>query len=424
MSSSGRVVRHQRFDREATKITEIKDPLARAAAAKAWCDVHGTNVCLMALSFSQRVPSVERHVRHVCDVIRLALTSHPILHVLLSSVDEAVGVPATGDPLLPLVALWQVRDDRDQYFATLKDWVATRAEIDGPCASAAWPIAVFALSSIPDLATPLLDLLGQLSAQRPCHSSTCWACNGTWRALYALRRYAADDHSAIDALETNAILQDDQACTIARKQRLPPRLLDAARVAVACASDDSVAVRALGLLFASSADHPQAVDALAKWVLENGARAGVLHGATWIDGACVGGEGWGRKTRPKKLLSLSAALWRRDNQSHCHLLSRLLSSPDDIATWEYVRECVAEHVLQRALDSSAPDAERRRALDALSVLHPQGNDSFAKALGKLYTHETLGARARQVARDWRRGDCRTEDGELAVDEAWTVFWVE
>jgi hypothetical protein len=235
------------------------------------------------------------------------------------------------------------------------------------------------------------------------------------------------DAAALATTPTEVVLQDEIARAHARKLFAQGRALSPLLHRVHAVVDDEYAedrFAALALLLASPAHHARAIErAAALWERDP---MNAMFGE--LAGACQG-PGWGRRHLPKKLLPLTRVLWRRFRPVGLvrswplHFLYRLVAGDPAEAGWERVRECVGEHLLQLALDGASPEGVRRAALDAIAVLQPGGDGSIAIALSKVAGtgSEDLRTRAREVQREVARSH-RTADGELAVDDAWEVFW--
>lgn len=426
------VVVRARFDHEASRVMQLPDGPARSQAAGEWCDAHGPSVSMMALDVALDLRSVRRHAAHVGDVIAIAASGHQLLREILRGVEEdaaAAGRAASTDALLPVLVLWPVRANGELYCGSLVEWAQKRIAMEGPCRSAA-RIAAFFLRRWPELSYAIADVLRSIEVRRhTCGLSYEGTCAETVQTRVVLTRILEGREShqldavALQSARIETVLGDDgarsAACKLAAKGRLPPALVQAA-VAAMTEAPPWLRARALRLLLASKGHQEEAVRMMAS-SYGTGHPVNILWGTdNALDAACTG-DGWGRKAVREKLLPLTDAIWRRENQLRWHPLWRLLATDDDAGAWERVRECVAELLLKRVLSTASAPAVRTAALEALDVLHPGGDGSFAKALGKIDRESELGRRASEVQRRWKK-QTSIADGELAVEESWNAYW--
>jgi hypothetical protein len=413
--------RRQQFDWEATEVVTGFEGEARVQEARKWCDRHVKMLASPGFTLGMRPAS--RHVVHTRLLLELAGTSQAGLCLLaprLGSIARGSDRIPDCDALLAIAALWPVRDEPDRYPEALRAWAAARAGIR--CGDDRYGHLAFWIRNLPDLAHALLAGLREKSHRcTECHKpiGECWTARVTLaRLAEGLESHPADG-TALEAISGDVLLRDDVARGAARQLfaigREPERL---ARVVHDALRGEDGENRGAALALALSSPRLQE-EAIAMVVSLLSAEP------DWpffyqLSGACHG-PGWGRRHLPKKMLPLTRVLWCPSKFSPMHLLFSLVSTEGDAAGWERVRECVAEHLLQLAIEPTETMPVRHAALNAMLELHPGGDGSAVRGLSKLKDNAQLTERARDVQRLLKRSD-RTTDGELAVDDARAVFF--
>ena len=423
-----------RFDKRASDIVQRSRGAAQVAAARAWCDQFAPHFPHMAIDgwpLLKRAPDV-------VEVIHIATLEEPILgkmFVDLAAPPQPGQLPSV-DAHIPLMVLWPIRESPEKYPAALAAWARDRGGMDHSCTGRPY-LAARSLRGWPALAYAILE---GLEAERLWACAGCRlsgpACLHRWRTNIALTRVVERldphplDEDALQAITAGDLLGDEAvrpiACQLVSVGALPARLLDAVREA-ATKGNPLERVQAVRLLLASRTDQEDAVRLLASWFMERDVAVEYFANNDILHAACTG-AGWGREHHnlARKLLPFTASQWRWENPMHAnpmYLLRCLFSRSDEDGAWERVRECVAEHLLETAVN--APTAERMAALDAFEALQPGGDGSAVRALRRVQGDEAVVARARavQTALAARLRDrTRLTDSELAIDDAWKAYW--
>lgn len=419
------------FDKHASDVLR-RQGSELVAAARSWCDQYAPTLPRMAIDGfpMKRAPDV-------VEVIRIATLEDPRLKEMFA--DLSMPVPAgqrpSVDELFPLMVLWPIREHVGRYADALAVWGRERARVEHSCAGRPF-LAAMSLHKWPELAYAMLAAL-QNEPGLPCPNCGADARSRAHRrrvmVLLTRRREGLEHHAlddeAVAALSVSDVLEDGVralTCDVARLRALPSGLLSGIREAAASGSPIE-RVQALRVLLASPADQEEAVRRLASWVSDRDVVVDLIVNGV-LDGACTG-AGWGRDKHnlARKVLPFTSSLWQRHSpfqRSPMYPLRCVFSSDDDAGAWDRVRDCVAEHLLETVLSSTASRASRMAALDAFQALEPGGDGSAIRALARVRDDGEIAARAKEVQRalGQKAKKGRLADSELAVDDAWRVYW--
>lgn len=420
-----------RFDKHASDVLR-RQGSDLVAAARSWCDEHAPTLPSMAIDWcrARRAPDIVK-------VIRIATMEEPLLGKMFEDLlmPARPGEHPSVDALFPLMVLWPIRGVPERYGDALAVWARERARVEHSCAGRPY-LAAMSLRKWPELAYAMLEAL-EKEPGLPCPNCRADAQSRAHRrrvmVVLTRRRERLEHHvlddEAVAAISVSDVLEDGVralTCDVARLGGLPPRLLSGIREAAA-SGNPIERLQSLRVLLASPTDQEQAIRRLAGWVSERDVVVDfMLNGV--LDGACMG-VGWGRDNHnlARKVLPFTSSLWQRHSafqRSPMYPLRCLFSSDDDEGAWNRVRDCVAEHLLETALRSTASRAIRMAALDAFEALEPGGDGSAITALARVRDDREIAARAKAVQRALRQKarKGRLADSELAVDDAWRVYW--
>jgi hypothetical protein len=379
-----------------------------------------------------------RHVDNVARLIVLVARSEPGLAPYVDQLETAAALESRRpirDVLLPLAAIWPVRDKVAQHADALRAW--SRAHRAYVVRSMDWDpggVAAYALRAFPKLAYALVADRSPLEDRHGAHEISG---RERWATLTVLQRAIDNDKDCpfrgeeVEHLSARVVLSDPAARLLARDLletgRAPERLREIVEAGFrAPVIEERYA--ALAFLFASPSEQDRALRLLVDLVKTDGASS-ARYELAGVFGS--GRHGWGRDELGQRLRPLTQALWRDVPMKPfakaawpLSFLAPLFRSEKPEDEWERLRDCLAELLLDIARDAARTDRERVAALDALVPLQAGSGPSFYRALGLVNDTDEMRARAHavrtRIKRD--RDEYGKRDAELALDDAWTAYW--
>lgn len=420
-------------------VQRITEPKELANASRLWCDRFGGKFIAL------RERAVEENDRVAAAVYKLLVSATRGAPLLGEWVPRArseqhyygIGrkcVELDGPLLSAILWLWPVREQVVRFGPSLHQWAAQAGR------DAAGSVAD-RLYDFPEIA---FELLGPIeiggASHEPCarcglsHGGDLASTGALHLALVARRRKeraspCKHDDDVLATLTGELIVRFDLLRTVMlawlRDGIEPPATL---WPAVDAALDGPEWPHAAVLMVHGDEERrARGVERFAQAVREEptpqsavAAFAGMLGRMFAWDGIFTG-PGWGRDKRPKQLLPLTRALldrglWPPVWERWLRPAPDPKKSDQDRAesALDAEREILAEALLDRARSETRDVERRRKAIEALAVLKPGGNGSWAKALSKIQD-EPLRALAKAAQKALRT---RSEaDADLAIGDA-------
>jgi hypothetical protein len=409
------------------------------AAARRWCEVCAADTSAQDYrEFGDAAEACFRILDAVCPAdapFRLHWMNRARETV---TINGATKQRAIAGVVSALVALWPHRESFDRFEAVLAKW-ATQSSM-----WARGDLAV-AFCDRPELVHLVLGPAKYSPRIAHGHCSNCGkdhdgvqdeptlAC---WLYLQVARERIARrcepdpiDTVAFDAIPVEHLLSDTfLVMGLHQWPEFPPRVWDAVEhalhsgqwhpwteaVALLSTSNDAQRrARAVSILASAVASSDS--DPLAPFRHFHGRQAGMYLG-----------RGWGRRARREVLLPLTRELLRRGVWPYVWFRGAVDAKERDepnavpgvderASPAELVREILAEALLAEAKDDTLPVESRRQSIQALGLLEPGGDGSWARALRAF--DGPLGEDALRAAAQMRERRTGALDPEIAMEDA-------